>query len=156
MKACAVFSDCTDPDNGFRKLQFEENIMEILKIAVLALLAGVMALIIKQKQPEMAKQVTLACGLIILIYTLSYLGGLITFFEDTITRFSLPSVSLTAVMKIIGIAYLCEFTSQSLKDMEENALAQKVELSGRVVIVILTVPMFNTFTQLILNLSSGI
>lgn len=130
--------------------------MEILKIAVLALCAGVVALIIKQKQPEVAKQVTLACGLIILIYTLNYLSSLINFFDDTITKFNLPSVSLTVVMKIIGVSYLCEFTSQSLKDMDENALAQKVELSGRIVIVLLTIPMFSTFMQLILNLSSGI
>ena len=130
--------------------------MEILKIAVLALCAGIMALIIKQKQPEMAKQVTLACGLIILVYTLNYVGTLISFFDDAVNKFNLPIVSFTVVLKIIGIAYLCEFTSQSLKDMNENALAAKVELSGRVVIVLLTIPMFNTFMQLILNLSAGI
>ncbi len=130
--------------------------MEILKIAVLALCAGTLALIVRQKQPELSRQVALACGLIILVYTVNYLGSVISFFNETVNKFSLPIVSITVVLKIIGVAYLCEFTAQSLKDMSETSLAQKVELAGRVVIVMLTIPMFNAFLQLLTELAKGV
>ena len=56
------------------------------------------------------------------------------------------------LLKVIGIAYLCEFGVQVLKDAGENALAVKVELAGKVIIFAVTLPLIGEFAQTVLGL----
>jgi stage III sporulation protein AD len=62
-------------------------------------------------------------------------------------RAQLNMVFLSALLKIIGIAYIAEFGTQVCRDAGENALAFKVELAGKVMILILAVPIISTIVD---------
>ncbi len=126
--------------------------MEIVKIVVIGILAGVLVIAIKQKQPEIGMQVSMVAGLIIFIYALDYLVTAVDYIKDIVSRYDIPYESITIVLKIIGIAYICEFAVQLLKDTGETSIASKVELAGRVFIIVLSLPIITSFMNMVLGL----
>lgn len=119
---------------------------------MIGIVAGVLVVVIKQKQPELGMQVSLAAGLIIFIYVLDYLVTAVDYIQDIVARYEIPYESIMIVLKIIGIAYICEFAVQILKDMKETAIASKVELAGRVFIIVLSLPIITSFMNMVLGL----
>ncbi len=126
--------------------------MEIVRIALIGIVAGVLVITIKQKQPEIALQVSIIAGLIIFIYVLDYIVIAIDYVKDIVNTYNIPYESITVVLKIIGIAYICEFGVQVLKDTGENSLAGKVEIAGRVFIVVLSLPILSSFMTMVLGM----
>ncbi|MGE5493998.1 MAG: stage III sporulation protein AD [Burkholderiales bacterium] len=126
--------------------------MEIVQIAFIGILSGVLVIAIKQKQPELAMQVSLVAGLIIFIYALDYLVTAVDYIRDVVSRYDIPYESITVVLKIIGVAYICEFAVQLLKDTGESSIASKVELAGRVFIIVLSLPVITSFMNMVLGL----
>jgi stage III sporulation protein AD len=45
-----------------------------------------------------------------------------------------------SIAKVVGVAYITEFSAQLCSDAGENALAQKVELGGKLVIIAIASP----------------
>ena len=126
--------------------------MEIVKIVMLALTAAMFALTIRSKQPEMAMQISIICGLVIFIYIVNYLSVSVKFINDMLSTYNISSDSFGIVLKIIGISYICEFAVQILKDAGESSVAARVELAGRVLIVVMTLPMLKAFLSMISGL----
>lgn len=126
--------------------------MEIIKIALIAIVAGVFALAIKQKQPELSLQVSIVAGLIIFLYVLNYLATAVDYIKDIVSRYNIPYAGITTVLKIIGVAYICEFAVQVLKDTGENSIASKVEIAGRVFIIVLSLPIITSFMNMIISM----
>lgn len=126
--------------------------MEIVKIAIIGIVAGVLVVTVKQKQPELGMQVSIVAGLIIFIYVLDYLMTAVDYIRDIVTKYDIPYESITIVLKIIGIAYICEFAAEILKDTGESSLASKVELGGRVFIIVLSLPIITSFMNMVLGL----
>ena len=126
--------------------------MNVLPKVLGLTVAGVLVITIKQKQPEIALQVSIIAGLIIFIYVLDYIVIAIDYVKDLVNKYNIPYESITIVLKIIGIAYICEFGVQVLKDTGENSLAGKVEIAGRVFIVVLSLPILSSFMTMVLGM----
>ena len=56
------------------------------------------------------------------------------------------------LLKMTGIAYLIEFTASSCKDAGETAIASKVELAGRILIMAMSIPILTTLLETISQL----
>lgn len=126
--------------------------MEIVRIALIGIVAGVLVVTIKQKQPEIALQVSIIAGLILFIYALDYIVIAVGYVKELVNKYNIPYESMTVVLKIIGIAYICEFAVQVLKDTGESSLAGKVEIAGRVFIVVLSLPILSSFMTMVLGM----
>jgi len=126
--------------------------MDIVKIIGIGLLGGLLAVFIKKYNQEGAFQVSLITGLIILLYLLDYLFYAVDFIKNMVNRYNLPFEYLSIVLKVIGIAYLSEFAVNLLKDAGENSIAAKVEMAGKIIIVVFSLPLFNSFFQMVFGL----
>lgn len=126
--------------------------MSIMQIVALAVVAVVLILVIRQERPELAMQISMVVGLIILIFAIWKLAGVVRVLENLARRAELNMVFLSSLLKIIGIAYVAEFGSQVCRDAGENALAFKVDLAGKVMILILAVPIISTIMETVTRL----
>jgi stage III sporulation protein AD len=86
--------------------------MSIMQIVALAVVAVVLIVIIRQERPELAMQLSMVAGLIIIVFVLWKLAGVIKVLERLALRAELNMVFLSALLKIIGIAYIAEFGTQ--------------------------------------------
>jgi len=61
-------------------------------------------------------------------------------------------VYLETMLKIIGIAYIAEFAAQISKDAGQGAIAAKIELGGKIVILALAVPILTAIIEAVISL----
>jgi stage III sporulation protein AD len=114
--------------------------MEVVQAVGLAVVTVVVLLLLRQERPEIAVQLTLALGVVIFGMVLGRLLGLVQTLENLAARASLDQRHLGTVLRIVGVAYVAEFAAQVCRDAGEGAVAGKVELAAKVVILAMAVP----------------
>ncbi|MBC7347135.1 MAG: stage III sporulation protein AD [Clostridia bacterium] len=114
--------------------------MEVLQIVGLALVAAVLLILIRQQRPELGLLLSLACGALIFLLVLDQIGSVVRLLEELATAARVDRLYLTTLLKIVGVSYLAEFGAQVCRDAGEQAIASRVEMAGKVLIVVLAMP----------------
>jgi stage III sporulation protein AD len=126
--------------------------MEIFYIVGFALVVAVFAVLLREERPEMALLLVLAFGVLVFILVLGKLGAIITLFRDMTRTARVDELYLTTLFKILGIAYIAEFGAQICRDAGEGTIASKIEMAGKVLILILALPIFTAILEVVLRL----
>lgn len=126
--------------------------MTAFKLVGIALLAVSAAVVLRAYRPEMALQLSVAACLFILAYALSDIAALRLAVDGVAQRFGLGADQLKLVFKVLGISYVVQFAAEACRDAGESAIASKVELAGRVLIVAAALPAL----MAVLSLLSGL
>lgn len=114
--------------------------MEIFKIAGIGIAATVIAVFIKNQKPEFAIQISLLAALIIFAAVLPYLSAIVKMFESLSDTAGLETAYIGLILKVIGIAYVAQFASELCHDAGEGAIASKIELAAKIIIMTLSLP----------------
>lgn len=125
--------------------------MEIIKIVGIGLIALVIILILRQYKPEFAIYVSLIAGIAILFISLGKLSGIVNLLKDISSRASINSQFLSLLLKITGIAFLTEFAVSISNDCGETAIANKIDLGGKVLIIVISIPIITALLETILK-----
>lgn len=123
--------------------------MTVFKVVGIALTAVAATLVLRAYRPELGMQAAIAAGVMVLVLTLDELAAVSGFLADMLKRFRIDTGYLKVMMKVIGIAYLAQFASDLCRDAGEGAVAGKVELAGRVLILALCLPVLAAILELI-------
>lgn len=126
--------------------------MEIMWIVGVGLLVAVFAVLLRQERPEMALPLVLGFGIMVFIVVMGKMDAIITVFRDITRRAQIDELYLTTLLKILGIAYITEFGAQICRDAGEGAVASKIELAGKVLILVLALPIFAALLEVIVRL----
>jgi len=126
--------------------------MEIIQIIGLGFVVTLLILIIKQQRPELALQLGLTLSTIIFLMVLTKLTVVLDLFRDLAEKANISQLYLNTILKIIGIAYVTEFGSQICRDAGEGAVAGKIEFAGKVLVMILAVPIIALVLDTIVRL----
>ncbi|ADL51670.1 stage III sporulation protein AD [Clostridium cellulovorans] len=117
--------------------------MEITKIVAIALISTFIIIFLKAvKREDLATTISIIVGVSIFFVVIAKLSSLINFLHTIALKANIDYTYLTTVLKIMGIAYLTSFCSDICKEAGAGNIASKVELSGKVFILILTIPIF--------------
>ncbi|SEO26809.1 stage III sporulation protein AD [Propionispora vibrioides] len=114
--------------------------MDIVQIVGLGFVVTLLSLIIKRERPEIALQLSLALAAIIFLLVLTKIGTVLNLFRDLAEKANISQMYLNTILKIIGIAYIAEFGAQVCKDAGEGAVASKIELAGKVMVMVMAIP----------------
>ena len=112
----------------------------LVAIIGVCVISAVASLFIKKYQPEYSLVLTLlscACVLAVLVLTLN---GIIGELRDIFDSSKLDSEIFKVVIKSLGICYITNFAVDTCRDFGQTSLAAKVELAGKITIMVLTLP----------------
>ena len=126
--------------------------MEIIKIIGIGLIALIMILVLKQYKPEYAIYVSLIAGIAILFISLSKISGILDLLKSISTRANINSQYIFLLLKITGIAFLTEFAVSISNDCGESAIANKIDLGGKVLIIVISLPIITALLETILKI----
>lgn len=129
--------------------------MSVLKIAGFAIAAAAAAMTVRSYRPELSMQIGIATGLLLLLYAIGEIGSVFSELSDYIEEFGIPSEYITTMLKVTGIVYLIQFAAETCRDSGEGAIAAKTELAGRVMILVICLPVIKTVFELITKVAGG-
>ena len=126
--------------------------MDIVKIIGIAFLALIIIIILKQYKPEFVIYVSILSGALILLMSLSKMEGIITLLENISSKTTVNGEFLSILIKITGIAFLTEFAVSICKDAGEVAIANKVDLGGKVIIIAISIPIISALLETVIKI----
>ena len=119
----------------------------------LIVIAVILALSLKSKSPEMSSLVSVAICLVVIALCIGRIGTIV----DTIKRISehinIDSTYLVVLLKLIGIAYVCEFASGISKDAGYSAVSSQIELLGKLTMLMVSLPVLMQVIETIISMT---
>ena len=126
--------------------------MEIVKIIGIALIALIIIIMLKQYRPEYAIFISILTGILILFLVMDRLTGIINLIETIQDKFSINTQFIALLIKITGIAFLSEFAVSVCKDSGEAAIASKIEIGSKIIIISMSIPIISSLLEIILKI----
>ncbi len=122
---------------------------DFFALAIAVLIFAVLIVFLKQQNKEIGMLAAIVGGVFIFIYILKYATSSFEFVNELIRATKLPSESILILIKALGIAYITQFICELCKDVGEGALAAKLEIAGKLTILVISIPLFSKILELI-------
>lgn len=124
--------------------------MDIFKILGFCLCALVLLSVLRQYNPGYAVLAALSCCMVLLWFVMQALGPVLSFVE-TLSQFS-GFEHLGTVFKAVAIALMAQSVQDLCMEAGQTALAGRVELAGKVAVLLAAMPLFTVLTDTLLAL----
>lgn len=127
--------------------------MEIVQIVGIGIISTILVILLKQSNRlEFALLVSTITGLIIFALVIDKIKYIVDTLGNLARNTNMEFTYFSTILKIIGIAYIVEFGAQISRDAGENAIASKIELGGKVIMMVLAMPIILALLDLILKI----
>ena len=126
--------------------------MEIIQVVGLGLIATFLILVIKEQNPVFAFLLATFAGIVIFISLAGKLADVIQTLEQLAAQAGVKAAFLETVLKIIGIAYIAEFGAQVTRDAGQESIASKIEMAGKVLIMVMAIPIVTMIIETIVKI----
>lgn len=123
--------------------------MDIIRIALIGVVGSLLALKLKTYKPEFGIVLSIALCLLFLLCAVEKLTVIVEFLNSIQNLMNVNPVYVSVLLKLIGIAYVCEFSSNLCKDAGYQSIATQVEIIGKLTILVVSMPIINTLLETI-------
>ncbi len=125
---------------------------DLYKILGIALVTCIACLVVKPIRSDFAIFVSIVGGIIIIFYMFSYLSNIFDIFNNIFNISGVNGSIYSVIFKIIGIAYLTEFTASICSDTGNSSLGDKVLLGGKLIILVMALPIVTSILDIVMEL----
>ena len=125
---------------------------ELLKILAIALITVIAHLIVRQTKPEIAMIISIAGSVIIITLAVNSFSSVIKSFYHIFNVTGVNTSLLTPLIKIIAIGYIAEFGANICLDAGVASIADKVLFAGKLIILLLSLPIVTTVVDMVVGL----
>lgn len=124
----------------------------IFKLVGIAIIGVIVVSLLRTAKPEFAVFATIATGIVMVIILLSALQDVVLAFDDLVRKSGVDDGIFTAVLKIIGIGYLTEYSSSIAADAGCQSIAQKLQFGGKIVIFLMSMSIVSALVEVVSTL----
>ena len=114
--------------------------MGIFQVVATGVLGAVLAITIKKQSPEIALIITIASSVLIFLMVLPMLTEVVGVLSRVGEMLDGGMQYVSLAFRVIGVAYIAELGASVCADAGETAIAAKIDLGGRVIIMVLAMP----------------
>jgi len=129
--------------------------MELTKIIFIAVISIILSITISKFNPEFKVYITVAFGILVILLLFDLIKENVSQFMSLFNRYNIQIENLSLILKIVGVAYICDFMSLLCKDLNYESIGKKVEMSGKIIILIYSINVIKIFLDQILLLVKG-
>lgn len=126
--------------------------MDIFQIVSIGIVATILAILVKNQKPELGIYISLVTAILIFIFVLSKLQAVMEVLNQLARKINIEDIYLATILKIVGIAYIAEFGAHICKDAGEGAIASKIEFAGKILIMVMAIPILVSLMDMIINM----
>lgn len=129
---------------------------ELMLTAVGGLLcAALLSAVLRTGRPELAACLSLLAGALTVGLLLRQLTPFIAALRRMMALGSVGESHLAVVLRGAGICLVTQLAADTCRDAGDTALANKAELTGRILLLLLAVPLYEQILALIVNVVNG-
>lgn len=125
--------------------------MEIVQIVLLGIITAILYLLLKDINETFAFYLLIITGIFLFVLIIQKIEVFIQMIVSLAEKAQVDGIYLDTILKIIGIAYITELGANLTKDAGLVSIASKIELAGKIFILLLAVPIITAVIEIILH-----
>ena len=114
----------------------------LFSLVGLGIVAAVLAVVLRQYRPEFAIMVSIAAGALILGGVLVGMLPVVAQIQSMFDATAIPQQYVQILFRALGICFVTQIACDACKDAGESAIASKVELAGKISVLVISLPLF--------------
>ncbi|PRD10444.1 stage III sporulation protein AD [Bacillus sp. MYb56] len=122
-----------------------------MQIVGLGLVATFLAAVLNQHKSSITSLFIVFIGSMMFLLLIDQIHSILQMIERVASEAKVSNVYVETLLKIIGIAYVAEFGAQITKDAGQGAIASKIELAGKILILVMAIPILTVVIETILG-----
>ncbi|MED0988810.1 stage III sporulation protein AD [Bacillus nitratireducens] len=122
-----------------------------MQIVGLGLVATFLAAVLNQHKSSITSLFIVFIGSMMFLLLIDQIHSILQMIERVASEAKVSNVYVETLLKIIGIAYIAEFGAQITKDAGQSAIASKIELAGKIIILVMAIPILTVVIETILG-----
>ena len=126
--------------------------MNIFAFIGSALVMCVMIITVEPLKPELSLLLAIACGIVMTVFLLGFVSPVIDEISLIASSGGIDSDMIAVVIKSFGICVAVQTASDLCRDSGQTAIAGKLELGGRLALLIVAMPLFRRLLDLALGI----
>lgn len=123
--------------------------MDIFKLVGFAIVAVALVLVINEQRKDIALMITISASVGLLIFSVYKLSPVFDMLNELVSKSGISSEFLTIVLKVTAISYIVEFGKNVCMDAGQSAIANKLEMAGKVIVLTLSVPLISSLMSVL-------
>ena len=124
----------------------------IVKLIGIALIGVVAVNLLRSSKPEFAVFAVIGTGMVMVITMISSLQSAILAFDELVEKSGIDERIFSAVLKIIGIGYLTEYSASIADDAGCASVARKLQFGGKIVIFLMSISIVTALVDVVSGL----
>ena len=126
--------------------------MSIFQIVAVGVLGAVLSIILKQQSPQIAVLIAITASVLIFLMVLPMLTETIRLLSHLGEMAGGEAAYIGVGIRVIGVAYMTELGASVCNDAGESAIATKIDLAGRVIILVMAMPVIVDILRVVMGL----
>lgn len=120
---------------------------EVIKVTVVLVVSAVLIIALRNYLGEYSVLLSIVTVAVVLVSVLGNLFNSIGKLSELMNKAQNISEYFTVVLKALGISYIAAFAADLCRDFGLSALAQTAELTGKIAIFILSLPLMSAVLE---------
>ncbi len=129
--------------------------VSMIQVALLGIAAIIMAILFKKGKEEYSLYISIAACILILLWGFGKLEIILDAINQLQGYIQMNKAYVGILIKIIGITYVTEFAASLCKDSGYHAIAEQIELVGKLSILAISMPIMLALLDTINNFLSA-
>ena len=125
--------------------------MIITKIILLAITAALLCYYLNSINSNLFLPALLVSGIVILNYSIDYILAVSSYFTKLFESLKIDSSVFILLLKVCVIGYAIEFSAGLIEDLGIKNLSDKLIFVGKILLLSMSLPIFNSLFDLMLN-----
>ncbi|MBQ8318546.1 MAG: stage III sporulation protein AD [Lachnospiraceae bacterium] len=121
-------------------------------VMAFVIIGVIFALSLKAKSPEFSSLISVALGLTVISLCIDRLRYIVDSLKGITDSIDVDKGYIIILIKLIGIAYICEFAAGISRDAGYGAVASQIELMGKLTMLMVSLPILLSLVESITGL----
>ncbi|GAB4073488.1 stage III sporulation protein AD [Barrientosiimonas marina] len=130
--------------------------MDIVQIVVIGIIASLLYVVLKEINPSFAFILILITTILIFLVVMQQIGIIFEMITSLGSKANVDGMYMDTILKIIGISYITEIGANLTRDAGLESVAAKIELAGKIFILVLAVPIIKAVIEAILTFVNSV
>lgn len=124
----------------------------MIKISGIVIISLLLIIFLKESKREFAFILSIAVSVILFVTLINDFQGIISAINNLTNSVENISNYISLLVKILCISLLSQFVIDLCRDAGENALASQTEIASKILILVMTLPLFESVIEIITGL----
>lgn len=126
--------------------------MDIFQIAGLGIVASLILTLLRKERSDLVMGAALVAGLLLLFTILPRISSAISVFGTLAAESGLEPLYFGIILKVLAISYVADFAAALCRDAGEELIASRVEMAGKVLILVSALPIVQEVLSVVRSL----